>query len=112
MHELSVTVGLLELVKDAIKGEDKKVKKINVVVGDLSGIDHKCVDFYFDIISQNTLAHGAILKFTEEKSKFQCKDCQQIYQREDFYFNCPHCGGRGNIVKSCISLYVESIEVE
>jgi len=112
VHELSVTVGLLELVEDSIKGLNKKVTKINIVIGDLSGIDCESVSFYFDIISKETPVYGARLKFREEKSEFRCKDCNKTYQRHDFSFRCPHCGGKGNIVKNCISIYIESIEVE
>lgn len=69
-----MTAGLLQLVEDAVKREsNKKVTGINIIIGDLSGVDKESIQYYFDIISQDTPAYGAKLRFKEEK------DCASLY---------------------------------
>ncbi len=64
MHELTITQSMFDLVlEQAKKAEAKKVGKINLVIGEMTGVVGDCVQFYFDFISKGTLAEGAALSF-------------------------------------------------
>lgn len=55
MHELSITQSMLDIVLDQAKTADaKKVTKINLVIGELSGVVSDCVQFYFDFLKRVT----------------------------------------------------------
>ena len=113
MHELSVTTHILEIVLNEMKtGDYKKVNRIDMVIGDLSGIERENVRYYFKLLSENTPASKAFLTFKSKKSKFRCNSCGNVYERCNFSILCPRCNGRGTMVESSISLYIDSIEVE
>ncbi len=113
MHELSVTQGMLEIaLKHAQQAGAQRITHINLVIGDLSSIVDDSVQFYFDIISQDTIAEGAQLVFQRVPATFRCWDCGNIYTSRGHDFTCPQCGGMKVEVIAGNELRVESIEVE
>jgi len=59
VHELSITQQVLELaVNKTAEVGAKAVKRINLVIGDMSGIADDCMQFYFDILSQEGMPEG------------------------------------------------------
>jgi len=62
MHELAVTESILEIATQTAKEHAAtKVTDIYLRLGQLSSIVDESVQFYWDIISQGTLAEGAEL---------------------------------------------------
>lgn len=112
MHELSVTQSLLDMViSEAKKVGASSIEKINIVVGELTGIVDESVQFYFEIISVGTLAEGAKLSFKYVPAEFYCGTCGHTYNRNSFSFKCPKCGSTGVMTKKGNELYIENIEV-
>ena len=61
---LEPTQSMFDLVlEQARKAGAKKVEKINLVIGEITGVIGNCVQFYFDFISKGTLAEGVALSF-------------------------------------------------
>lgn len=113
MHELSVTQSLLNLVlEEAGLRNVSKITKVNLVIGELTGLEDESIRFYFDVLSENTIAHGAKLNFTKIKAQFRCRECGNIFERGNFTFNCPVCGAKGILVEKGKEFYIDSIEVE
>jgi hydrogenase nickel incorporation protein HypA/HybF len=113
MHELSITQQLLEVaVNKAAEAEAKTVKRINLVIGDMCGIVDDCMQFYFDIISEDSIARGAELAFRRIPIKVRCLHCgaEFIPRAEDW--QCPQCQSYEIEVIAGKELYLESIEVE
>jgi len=61
MHELAVTEDIIRIVTEASKG--KKVKAIELVIGDLSSFLDESIQFYFDLLTKSTPLEGASLIF-------------------------------------------------
>ncbi len=64
MHELSITQSILSLtLEQAKKVNANKITKINLTIGELTGIVEECVHFYFELLSKDTIAAEASLSF-------------------------------------------------
>ncbi len=112
MHELSVTESLLDMsVEEAEKAGAAHIDEIKIVIGDLTGISEECVRFYFDIISEGTIAEHARLSFKRMPAVFRCSSCGHVFERERLAFSCPVCGSPGVLIDSGKELYIEGIEV-
>ena len=113
MHELAITQSMFELVlEQAKKAGAKKVGKINLVIGEMTGVVGDSVKFYFDLLSQGSPAEGAALSFTMTPPKAQCQDCGKTFELKEFEWTCPHCHGNSMELTGGKELFVESIEVE
>lgn len=111
MHELPVTQSILAIALEAAAGQ--RVLSIDLVIGDLSSIVDDSVQFYFDILSQDTVAQGAKLQFRREAAGIVCWDCQQRSNvQAPLPQACPVCGGRRLQVVGGRDFRVESIDVE
>jgi len=113
MHELAITQSMFDLVlEQAKKAGAKKVGKINLVIGEMTGVVGDCVQFYFDFISKETLAEGAVLSFVMVPPKARCRGCDKLFELKEFDWTCPDCGGNSLQIVAGKELFVESIEVE
>ena len=64
MHELSVTQALCDMVVKAAKENGaKKVTAIDIVLGEKSGYVPECIEQYFELLAEGTVAKKAALRF-------------------------------------------------
>lgn len=113
MHEYSVTESLLSLaLEKAGAAKASRIKRINLVMGELSGIVSECIQFYFDFISKDTIASGAELVFEVRPTRLKCRRCATVFTPRDHDWSCPDCHEAGIEIVSGRECYMESIEVE
>ena len=113
MHELAVTESILAItLKHAEKAQARRVTDIHLVIGQLSSIVDDSVQFYWDMISENTLAHGALLHFNRITAKMKCLTCGQEFEMKERLDPCPVCNSYTLKVTAGEEFYVDSIEVE
>jgi hydrogenase nickel incorporation protein HypA/HybF len=113
MHEASITESMLALaLEKAAEAKAGKITRINLVVGELSGVVPDCVQFYFDHISKNTIADGATLNFKTKPTQIKCRKCQTVFTPADYRWTCPQCQETSVEIASGRECYMESIEVE
>jgi hydrogenase nickel incorporation protein HypA/HybF len=111
MHELAVTQNILEIaLRHAEAGQH--ITDLYIVIGDLSSMIDDSVQFYWDIISQNTPAQGAALHFRRIPAEMLCSNCNQRYALEGDQFACPACGGTHATLVAGEEFYLDSIEVQ
>ena len=64
MHELGMATALVEQVEEIARREGAaRIVRIELVVGDLSGVDREALEFAFPFAAERTAAEGAILVF-------------------------------------------------
>ena len=113
MHELSVTESILDITsRHALQAGARRVTTINLVIGRLSTIVDDSIQFYWDIISQNTICAGATLSFCRMPARMACANCHMEYSFDTEMIPCPKCGSYSAHVLSGNEFRVDSIEVE
>jgi hydrogenase nickel incorporation protein HypA/HybF len=113
MHEMAVTQSILDIALDhAGRVGATRVTDLHLVVGQLSSIVDDSVQFYWDIISKETLCEGARLHFERVPAQMLCLDCGQSYELTAGLAECPGCGGFHVRVSGGEEFRLESIEVE
>lgn len=113
MHEMGVTQSILSIVLDQAKQNGaKRVTQVDLEIGEMTNIVGECVEFYFDIISKETIASGAKLVIESVPLQSKCSTCGHIFKVEDYSFICPKCSNISPDVISGKELAVTSIEIE
>lgn len=113
MHEFSITQSILSIVLEkADEAQASKVSKINLVIGELSGIVDDCVQFSFDFLSKDTTAAEAVLYFQHSPTQLRCRQCETVFSPDNGNWACPGCKEMSIEILSGRELYIESIEVE
>ncbi|MEN4042892.1 MAG: hydrogenase maturation nickel metallochaperone HypA [Anaerolineaceae bacterium] len=113
MHELAVTESILNItLRYAQQAEASRVTHIYIVIGRLSSIVDDSVQFYWDMISENTICAGAKLHFDRRPAKMTCQDCGMIYELEAELVLCPQCGSARVKVSAGDEFLIDSIEIE
>jgi hydrogenase nickel incorporation protein HypA/HybF len=113
MHELAVTESILEITLRHAEGAGAtSVTDIHLVLGELASIVDDSVQFYWDMISKDTIAEGATLHFRRIPAQMECLDCGTRYQPGEGQLRCPNCSnGRVRVIAG-EEFYLEAIEVE
>lgn len=110
MHELSVTQSILDI---AVKNAGaRKIRQINLVIGQFSSIVDDSIQFYWDIISKDTPAEDSRLHFVRIPGEMTCQTCGYVFRPTDDTFDCPSCSSPFVKITRGEEFQVESIDVE
>jgi hydrogenase nickel incorporation protein HypA/HybF len=113
MHEFSITESLLDLaLTKAREAGAARVTRVNLVLGEMSGVVGECVQMYFDALRRDTIAAGAELAFETRPAKLRCHRCRSEFAPRNYDWNCPSCHEMAFEITSGRECYLESIEVE
>ncbi len=113
MHELSVTESMLDIaLRHAQQAGARRVTNLYLVIGQLASIIDDSVQFYWGIISKDTLAEGATLHFKRVPVELKCLKCNQTYRPQNREFSCPHCNSTQIKIISGEEFYLEAIDVD
>ena len=113
MHELSVTESLLQLAERyAAEADAARVTDLYLVIGRLSSIVDDSVQFYWDIISQDTICAGAALHFERVPATILCRNCNEQYTLEGELIPCPNCASTQIKITAGEEFRLDSITIE
>ncbi len=112
MHEYAVTESILEIVQtEAEKAGGGQVESITVVIGELSTFVDDSIEFYFQALSQGTIAEGATLIFEKVEARAVCCECGMEFKPTNIYYSCPGCHSPVFEVKQGQELYIDNLEI-
>ncbi len=113
MHEYHIVEAVVkQAALTAASNKASRVTRINVVLGELSGLEEGSIRLYFEDLTKGTLAENAELVVTLEKAHLKCEKCDKTFEYEKSKFNCPLCGEQAIATERGKGLYIEGIEVE
>jgi hydrogenase nickel incorporation protein HypA/HybF len=113
MHERAVTESLLEIALRHAQGAGAtRITDLYLVIGQLSSFLDDSVQFYWDILTEGTIAEKATLHFRRIPVEMVCLDCQRHYSPSDRDFTCPDCSSPRVKVIAGEEFMLEAIDVE
>ncbi|MBW1974880.1 MAG: hydrogenase maturation nickel metallochaperone HypA [Deltaproteobacteria bacterium] len=111
MHEMAIAQALLDVV--LAEAEDHNlimVDRVVVQVGEMAAVVPKSLEFCFSILANHTAASGAKLIIEVTPVVARCSNCGEVFEVENFSFECPECSF---VATECVSgreLMVVSVE--
>jgi hydrogenase nickel incorporation protein HypA/HybF len=113
VHELSITQRILEIaIEHGEKAGARQITDVYLVIGQLSSVVDDSVQFYWDLIGQDTIAVGARLHFQRIPTEFSCLDCGLQYKPDTDSFLCPGCNSQHIKIAAGEEFYLDSIEID
>ena len=113
MHELPISQSLLDLaLKHADEAGGGQITNLYLVIGKLSSVVDKSIQFYWDIISEGTAAEGAELHFRQTPIKIECLDCGANFEPDEFSYTCESCRSNRVRVTGGDEFQLEAIDLE
>ena len=106
---MSIAVNIIELCeKELEKAKGRRIEKLNLVVGKLSGIVVESLQFALEVSKPKGPLSEAELIIEEIPASMKCINCGAEFESDDYYIPCPACndfrheilGGKELLVKS------------
>jgi hydrogenase nickel incorporation protein HypA/HybF len=89
---MSIAQSLLDIVlEEGRRHQLNQVKTIRLQVGEMAAVVPESLTFCFRLISEGTIAAGAILEIESMPVISRCSDCGTLFEVEDMKFICPQC---------------------
>lgn len=113
MHELAVTKGLLKIcLEEGEKHKIKKIRKINIKVGELTDLLPACIEYYFNIVSKDTIAENTKINVEEIPVEIKCNECGYSGVLGKNNYVCPKCKGIVYEITKGKEFYLDTMEVD
>ncbi len=114
MHELPVMNSILNVViKHAVMNNVTKVMKIHLKVGELSDLEDKWMQHYFDYVSKESVAEGATLEIERIPVKMKCDACAVEFEpdmKKEEKIVCPECGSEKSTLIAGKEYFIANME--
>jgi len=113
MHELSIAGAVLDSVRaEAALRPGTRVRKVGLVVGELSGVDSDSLRFCLEVLVRDTEFADAALELTPSPRRHRCRDCGASFTVVDYQTRCPACASRDTDCISGTELELSFVELE
>ena len=92
MHEYSIVQSLIESCEEHAKLNDaKKVTKVVVKIGVMSGVEPHLLKEAFDMFKEGSICDGCEFVMNIQKVKIECGACHVTSELEKNEYSCPQC---------------------
>ncbi|NPA44531.1 MAG: hydrogenase maturation nickel metallochaperone HypA [Chlorobi bacterium] len=110
---MSIVVSIVEIAEsEAKKNNAKKITKLELDIGTVSGIELDALNFAFESIKNETMLKNAQIKINKIKAKSKCEDCNYEFNVEDVYSLCPKCNSYKTTIIHGKEMKVKSILID
>ena len=113
MHEYSIVQSLLESCEEHAKSNDaKKVTKVVVKIGVLSGVEPELLQTAFDTFKEQKVCNDAQFIINVQQIEILCNKCNSSSTLQKNEFACPKCESVDLKVTDGEDMYLMSLEFE
>jgi hydrogenase nickel incorporation protein HypA/HybF len=114
MHEMAIVQSIMDiLIRQAQIYHSKKVVRVNLEFGALTGVMPSAIDFAFEVLSKGTVAEGAVVDIKVIPIKVYCFDCAKERILESYTPYCPACSSASvQILAGRDEMRITSLEVD
>lgn len=113
MHELAIVQDLFKLCEtNALKNNAKKILKVEVSIGKLSGVEPHYLESAFDAFKIGTICSDAKLIMDIQNIVVKCSSCDFEGILLENNFTCPKCGSNDLEVTAGEDMYLMRLEME
>jgi hydrogenase nickel incorporation protein HypA/HybF len=113
VHELAIAQSIVSIVEESVTlDEGERVRTIEMVAGELTGIVPESLTFCFEFAAKDTVADGARLVIESVPVRGRCRGCGVEFAVEDYNFACNECSSTDIEMTSGRELFVKQVEVE
>lgn len=109
MHELGISRNIVAIVAEA--AGERKVRRVTVEIGKLSGVFADAVAFCFEAAAHGTVVEGAALDILEIEGRARCMSCDAEFNLPSWGTPCA-CGSLQLIRVAGEELKVKAMEVD
>ncbi|UCH31380.1 MAG: hydrogenase maturation nickel metallochaperone HypA [Candidatus Bathyarchaeota archaeon] len=115
VHEGSITTQIVETVlNEANQRKARRVVKVNLTIGSLTFLNPEQVQFWYKILTKETIMEGSILEIEGKDGTVRCPKCEyegdfkyvddSIFHAPIPVLQCPQCDGKVEIIsgKDCL----------
>ncbi len=105
-------MGIVRIAEaEARKAGAGTVRRVEIRVGMLAGVELDALHFAWPMATRETLAEGAELDVEIIEGRARCLECNQEYSIEHLFDTCPHCHSPFKHILQGKELSVKALEV-
>lgn len=114
MHDIESCKTILDIAeRESRKHNGKRVVRLKLSVGTLSGTNPEHLGETLILYSMGTVAEGAELEFTKKPATIQCLSCSYTFHTDvPFIPHCKKCGATSIKIVAGDGVILESLEIE
>lgn len=114
MHEVALVQALIEQVAQEIaqSGCTGAVRRVELVVGRLSGAHPDSLRFAFELLAPGTVVEKAELAIDQQPAECACAACGARQPIDELPMGCPVCGSSRITIEGGRDLLLQSIELD
>jgi hydrogenase nickel incorporation protein HypA/HybF len=113
MHEVAIMSEALRMAEDAATTAGaKRILKLRLRLGTLSGVVEDSLRFAFDVVSHETMAAGATLEIEPVPGACWCAPCQAEFECVDLFNECPRCHNPSGELRRGRELEIAAVEID
>ncbi|MEN8138869.1 MAG: hydrogenase maturation nickel metallochaperone HypA [Bacteroidota bacterium] len=93
MHELSIVMSIVDIAEEeAKKNNVTHFDEIELQIGTLAGIEFSALEFSWLPGTKNSVLEDAELTIDKIQAQGRCMDCEEEFDIDNFFTQCPKCG--------------------
>jgi len=110
MHEVAIMEEAVRLAAEA--AGTRRVRKLTLRVGALSGVVPDALRFAFDVVGRGTVVEGAGLEIKSMPAVCWCATCGKEFESRDLMDECPRCHDVSGDLRRGRELEIAAVELE